>query len=573
MTAIDDQARYKAGLKNATENDNRRFFEQSPVACLLVNREGTIVNFNSRAADLLMIDPELRSRPELPGYISQADQNNLASHINKVLTEKNQQTLDLRIQLSNGQELPARLVSSPMDDNPDMCLSVLVEMDNQPGKVRILSHLAYYDQLTGLPNRLLFNDRLRWAIRDARRRGERLAVMVVDLDNFKTVNDSLGHEAGDQVLKTVSARMLLCLRESDTLSRIGGDEFTVLMQHVTDTQDAEIAAGRLLEAIRQPNDIMDRSIAVSGSIGICLYPDDGEDADSLVRNADIAMYRSKTSGRNQMAFFNESMSDAVNRKSDLEKRLREAVKASRLNLYYQPIIDSEKRRIIGLEALLRWDSGNEGILPAGQFLRMAERLGLCHEFSDWALQAACHQLEKWIESGLINLENGFRLSVNLCAEQLTDTGLPARIASVLAESGLPAKALALDLAEEVVRRGDPQSFSNMKILHDMGVALHLDDFSQGFASLQKASGIPFSCLKIDQAMSELLMDNPIGEALLDALVGLAHTLGLLVIVEGVESEKAGTWFRDHGCDSLQGYCFCRPLPAVQMEMLLEIRPT
>ena len=395
MTVVSESKTMPAGFSAkmsaphaADRNDKsyRQLFENSPVAGLLVNREGLIVEFNRRAADLLLIDPELRSCPDLPGYVSQEYQNILAGHLNDVFQSGQQQILDLRIQVTDGQEIPIRLISVPVIDEPELCQVSLLEPGSQPRSAKVLSHLAYYDQLTGLPNRLLFNDRLRWAVRDARRRKEKLAVMVIDLDNFKNINDTLSHDAGDQMLKHVAARMLDCLRDSDTLSRMGGDEFTILIQHVTDSQAAEMAAARLLESIRQPCEIMNRPITVSGSIGICIYPEDGENAESLIHNADIAMYRSKASGRNRIAFFNEAMRAAVNQQSEFEHSLRDAIKNGNLSLHYQPMVDSVHCKIVGVEALLRWNNGKEGILPAARFFKTAETLGLCGQFSEWALQ-------------------------------------------------------------------------------------------------------------------------------------------------------------------------------------------
>jgi len=570
MTVLSDPQLSNAPV-GRHHQDYRQLFTHSPVAGLLVDRDGVIVEFNRRAADLLLIDPELRSCPDLPGYVAQEHQKDLTLHLDQVFSSQQQQSIDLRIQIADGQEIPIRVTSVPVPDDPDHCQVTLIETGSQPQNVKVLSNLAYYDQLTGLPNRLLFNDRLRWAIRDARRRKEKLAVMVIDLDNFKTVNDTFGHEAGDLLLKYVSAQMQACLRDSDTLSRMGGDEYTILMQHISDSQAADAAARRLLEAICRPAEIHDHQISVSGSIGICLYPDDGDSAEALIHHADLAMYRSKTSGRNRIAFFNEAMRAAVTRQSEFEHQLREAIKKDRLTLYYQPLVDSAQCRMIGVEALLRWNSSRDGILTAGRFFRTAENLGLCGQFSDWAIRQACRQMKEWIERGLFSSQKDFRMSVNLCAEQLAAADLPGCIASILQETGLSPRALALDMAEEAIRYDDQQIADNLRQLRQMGIALHLDDFSQGFASLQKASSIPFDYLKIDQSMTAVFLESPSGEALLDTLLNLSHVLGLRVIAEGVENQEAFAWLRAHACDSMQGFYFCKPLPAIEMEMLLSLK--
>lgn len=578
MTVLSDPKLSPAGTVHSQtvpgdrhNQDYRQLFTHSPVAGLLVDRDGVILEFNRRAADLLLIDPELRSCPDLPGYVALEYQKDLISHLDKVFASQQQQSLDLRIQIVDGQEIPIRLTSVPVPGDADHCQVTLIEMGSQAQNVKVLSNLAYFDQLTGLPNRLLFNDRLRWAIRDARRRKEKLAVMVIDLDNFKTVNDSLGHDAGDLLLKNISAEMLGCLRDSDTLSRMSGDEFTILMQHVNDSQAADAAAQRLLEAIRKPLEIQEHQVSVSGSVGICLYPDDGVTAEELIHHADLAMYRSKSNGRNRIAFFNEAMRAAVTRQSEFEHQLREAIKKDRLTLYYQPLVDSEQCRIIGVEALLRWNSSREGILTAGRFFKTAETLGLCSQFSDWAIRQACIQMKDWLDRGIFKCQNDFRMSVNLCAEQLASADLPDRIAAILRETRLAPQALALDMAEDDIRFEDPQIAQNLRALRQKGIALHLDDFSQGFASLQKASSIPFDCLKIDQMMTAVFLESPSGEALLDTLLNLSHVLGLRVIAEGVENQQAFTWLRAHECDSMQGFYFCKPLPAIEMEMLLSLK--
>ena len=461
MSSGDSQFRYLSQLMDGIVTDIGRFLDHLPVAGFILNRDGTVLVCNERAANFLTIDSESHACSGSSIRVSPSCRADLAAHLNEVITNKEEHLLDIRILLDDGQEIPARLVSKSLTPDSDLCLSILIELEYRKDHVRILSHLAYYDALTGLPNRLLFNDRLRWAISDARRRKEQLAVMLIDLDDFKNVNDTLGHSAGDQVLKAVSARMLACLRETDTLSRLGGDEFTVLMQHVVEVKDAAATAYRLLDTIRQPFEIQDTFVTVTGSIGICLYPDDGDLADTLIRNADIAMYRSKSSGKNRVAFFNESMRDSVDRKNDLERRLRKAIQERRLNLHYQPIVHSSTKKIIGLEALLRWDSGNEGVLPAGQFIQIAEKLGLCSIFSDWALLTAGQQLGKWMDNNLISADDDFRLSINVCADQLADPEFPSRIGSVLDQNNLPPSLLALDLAEEVIQLGNSQAKINM----------------------------------------------------------------------------------------------------------------
>ncbi len=552
----------------ASEKYYQHLFYQAPVASLLLSRDGHIREINRRAAEMLAIHSGEYVGQALLVFVRPKDQLALTDHIAAVFSQGRQQSLDIELQTTDGRLVYTRMISLPVEGKLDLCQTTLLDLNEQTRDENLLNQLAYYDQLTGLPNRILFSDRLHWAIRDARRQNERLAVMVIDLDHFKQVNDTLGHEAGDQLLQAVAARMLACLREADTLSRMGGDEFTALMLHIGDNQDAIAAAGRLLEAITQPVEIKGKPQTVSASIGICLYPDDGEEADQLIHNADIAMYRAKTSGRSRISFFSKSLKAAVSRQNEMEHRLRLALPEQQLEVYYQPFIDAITCRIIGLEALLRWRSDHNGVMTAGQFLPIADQLGLADSFEDWALQSACLQMKDWINRGVIRDLGQCRMAVNLSVNQLEKPDLCSRITSILQSIGLPGSALALEASETTLRQGSKIVLENLKNIHQQGIALHLDDFSQGFSSLQTINKIPFDCLKIDQIYTSVFLENKQGEALLDALLNLSHILGLRVIAEGVESPQAYAWLKEHACDGMQGFYFCRPLPALKMEMLL-----
>jgi diguanylate cyclase (GGDEF)-like protein len=559
----------------------RDLFLNAPVPGLLHDRDGRIMAMNRQAAQLLLGNsgtlPEDVSQEcaglSLSDFISEQDKTIAANYLSVVFNDRNQHQLDVHITTFDHRELMARLICGMVPGEQNLCQMILLDLVDQEMDDETLNRLAYYDQLTGLPNRNLFSDRLHWAIRDARRRNEKLAVMMIDLDNFKQVNDSLGHEAGDKLLQTISARMTTTLRDSDTLSRHGGDEFTVLMQHILDTLDVATIAERLLDAIRQPVTIMDRPLQVFASIGICLYPDDGDTADLLVHHADIAMYRSKNSGRNKVSFFSESLKEAVNKQFELENNLRRALKAHELEVWYQPQVDAATSRINGLEALLRWRSGGQGgsVITAGQFLPLAESLGLAGTFSDWAMQEACFQMKDWLDRGVIKSAGDCRLAINVNVSQLEQPDLPGKIKSILQTAGLSPSAIAVEASESSLQNENQTIFDNLLSLRKLGIALHLDNFSQGLNSLQSINTIPFDCLKIDQNCTSIFLESKRGEALLEALVNLSHTLGLQVIAEGVESQKACNWFRSHDCDGMQGFYFCRPIPALEMEMLLNLR--
>ena len=570
MTAIPESSLPDTHMHGQTDACFRQLFAQSPIASLLVNREGLVVDFNTSAADLLMIDPAMRSKPDLPGYVTKEQRQDLIESLHAVLSGKPSQSVDVTINLASGQALPLRLVIMPVPDCKTLLMVTLFDLEGHARNNKILSHLAYYDQLTGLPNRLLFNDRLRWAIRDARRRDEQLAVMMIDLDHFKTINDTMGHEAGDEFLQEVSQHMLDGLRDSDTLARLSGDEFALLMQHVDDSLSVQRAAQRLLDSIAKACEIDGRKVKVSGSVGICMYPNDADKAENMLHNADIAMYMAKSAGRNQASFFNEAMREEAARKSEMEYQLKQAIDQDCLELYYQPVVNSDRSRIIGIEALLRWNPDKREMIEACNFFSVVESIGLCAEFGNWAIENACRQMKVWLEMGVLDRYKDLTLSVNLCHSQLTDRDLPKRLHGMLEQSGLPARFLAVEVPESCLKEDNPNIGDNLRALRELGITLHLDDFSEGFSSLQKISGIPFRILKIDQLMTRVFFNNPNGSALLEALLNLAHILGLKVVAEGVESKELYNWFKDHQCDGIQGFYFCKPLPALQMEMLLEL---
>lgn len=570
MTAANGNDQGFAGNGPTPDKCYQNLFYQAPVASLLVGRDGRILEVNRRAVEMLALDPEKHQCTNLKQLFSTTLQKEISDHLAAVFLERCQKNLEVSLQLPDEQVVAARMIIVPIEGENEFCQVTLLDLNEQLRDDMALSQLAYYDQLTGLPNRLLFSDRLHWAIRDARRQNERLAVMVIDMDNFKQINDSMGHEAGDTLLQTMAGRMNACLREADTLSRMSGDEFTVLILHTNDNQDVEIAATRLLESISQPFEIKGRQQSISASIGICIYPDDGDSGEQLIHNADIAMYRSKNSGRNQISFFSKSMKAAVSRQTEMEQRLRQAMAAQELEVYYQPVFDAATNRIIGLEALIRWRTRSFGLMTAGQFLPLARQLGLADDFEEWALKQACAQMKDWMSRGIIRDFTQCRMAVNLSAEKLATKALPAYIRSILQTAGLPPSSFAVDIAETILRQGNPIVLENLSQLRQQGILLHLDDFSQGFGSLHSINKAPFEYLKVDQNCTSIFLENQEGETLLDALFKLSHTLGLRVIAEGVETEQAYAWLKEHDCDGMQGYYFCRPLPVVKMEMLLAL---
>jgi diguanylate cyclase (GGDEF)-like protein len=536
---------------------------QAPWACLVLDREGRIVTGNGKADTLLS--------GAVPGSLLAAsfigeDQDEVIAWLGRVFRQPDAQTIDARLSRDNSL-ITVRLNGLAMDGQAAVYLEALTD-----GQIhgRQLRDMAYYDQLTRLPNRYLMSDRLHWAIRDAVRHQEKMAILAIDLDRFKRINDNFGHQAGDHLLQQISQRMASCLRDADTLARLGGDEFVVIMQHLSGDQDALMVAGRLLESIRQPVAVMGVPQTLSASIGISLFPEDAMQVQELLDKADIALYRAKNSGRDRVAFFNETMKAAVDERVDFERRLRSALNRGELLLYYQPIVAAQDGRILALEALLRWNSDREGLLPAASFLPLAQEIGIDRPMTDWALEASCEQMQRWLQSGLIRPSDPCRLTVNLSDSQLTVPDLPERVGHALARAGLPAERLVLEIHESALDTDREQVRVNLEKLTGMSVQLYLDDFCQGFCTLGQASRISFASLKIDRKVIAVFKDAPHGEQLLDAMIRMAHQMNLTVIAEGVESEESVRWLLESGCDALQGYLIGPPLPPVQTEMLLEL---
>lgn len=420
-----------------------------------------------------------------------------------------------------------------------------------------LEYRAYYDSLTGLPNRLLFRDRLVNALAHAKRNRVGVAVMYLDVDHFKLVNDGLGHSFGDLLLADVARRLHTALRASDTISRIGGDEFSVLLPEVTNTEAVAGVARKILDALDKPFRVEGHDLFVTASIGISCYPSDGDDAETLLKCADAAMYRAKELGRNQAQLFTASMNERYVRRLALEQHLHHAIEREQLELYYQPVYDRARRRIVSVEALLRWRDPNRGIVPPSEFIGLAEETGMILAIGEWALRAACKQLRQWHDHGLPSL----RMAVNISAVQLQQRDLVDIVRSALEESNLQPQMLQLEITESAAMQNFEMTMKALRDLRDMGVGIAIDDFGTGQSSLTYLKHFPIDTVKIDK---EFLRDVTVDEtaaAIVSYVINLAHTLQLKVVAEGVETEEQYTFLRHYACDLMQGYLFSKPIPA------------
>jgi diguanylate cyclase (GGDEF)-like protein len=426
-----------------------------------------------------------------------------------------------------------------------------------------LKQRAFLDPLTGLPNRLLFEDRLMHALkrserteeRITERNAEKIAVLFIDLDGFKPVNDSLGHAAGDQVLKEAAMRLLVAARDSDTVARIGGDEFVLLMEDVTNVADCVTLARRLVEALARPFEIASRQVQVSGSIGIIIYPDHGH-KDKLVAHADAAMYAAKRAGGNTYALFESHMDAGALEQLSLQSDLRQAIELGQLQLHYQPKVDAQLGQIRGVEALLRWSHPERGLVSPGVFIPIAERFGLISSLGNWVIDEACRQMRAWADHGV-----RMRVAINLSVHQLREEDLVERIGQALARNHVSPSQLLCEITESVAMEDIKTTQHSFGGLARIGVFLSIDDFGTGYSSLSYLRQLPARQLKIDRSFVGDIEASNDARAIVSAVVHLAHALGLRVVAEGVETEGQRDILLNLGCDELQGFFFARPMTA------------
>jgi len=425
-----------------------------------------------------------------------------------------------------------------------------------------LEYQAYYDALTGLPNRLLFRDRVVNAIQQAKRHRRGIAVMYLDLDHFKLVNDGLGHSVGDGLLSEVAARLQGSIRASDTISRLGGDEFTILLNDTNSTDAIFAVARKILQSLTRPFRVNGHELFVTTSIGISIFPADGEDVETLLKCADSAMYRAKELGRNQAQLFLSSMNERYVRRLAVEQSLHHALERNELDVYYQPIYEAGK--IVAFEALLRWNEPGKGITEPSEFIQLAEETGLIVPIGEWVIRQGCAQLKKWHDSGARDL----RLSVNISAPQLQHGRFADTLASILREHDLPADKLELEITESVAVQNIDLTMQVLREIRRLGVSIAIDDFGTGQSSLIYLKQFPIRTIKIDQAFVRDVPGDASAAAIVTYIVNLAHTIGLHVVAEGVETEEQFAFLKEKGCDRVQGFLFSPAVPAAAAGAML-----
>lgn len=434
-----------------------------------------------------------------------------------------------------------------------------------------MSFLAQHDSLTDLPNRVLLNDRLSEAITLSQRHQRKLAVLFVDLDRFKYINDSLGHAVGDGLLRSVGRRLFTCVRSSDTVGRHGGDEFVVLLWDMRHSQDAAITAAKILEALREPHYVNKHKLHITGSIGIATYPDDGRDADTLMQEADLAMYHAKEAGRDNYQFFESEMNARAIERQSLQEDLHYAIERQELALHYQPKLDLATGEIIGAEALIRWRHPERGLVPPAQFIPIAEDCGLIVPVGRWVLREACRQMRAWQLAGMAPP----CVAVNISAVELRSPDFASSVRTMLAEAGLDPRYLELELTETGLMEdsrliNESRSVADvLKELKEIGVLLTLDDFGTGYSSLSHLKCFPIDTLKIDQSFVRDLTSDENCTGIVTGLIGMGKCLRMRVVAEGVETREQLEILTQHGCPEGQGYYFSRPVPAEEFGGLLE----
>ena len=432
---------------------------------------------------------------------------------------------------------------------------------------KLISHQAYHDILTDLPNRILFNDRLGLAVIQAKRNETELAVMFVDLDRFKVVNDTLGHVKGDELLKQAAIRLKDCLRRGDSLARQGGDEFTAFLPELRDRQDAEIIADKFLESLRPPFNVDGNEIYISASIGIAVYPSDGESIDELLRHADIAMYYVKGQGKNGHAFYEGSMSDASVQKIALEKSLRQALENNELEMYYQPQVNSQSGNIVGVEALMRWNHPERGLIMPGEFLPLAEENGLMIPISDWMLGALCRDILQCNAAGAETV----LFSLNISPHYLDRRDFFDKMRKAFFDFGISPMQIEVEITENICIRSPLHAIEQLNRLCQLGVSVAIDDFGTGYSSLSYLHRFPIHTIKIDQSFVRSIENETGHYPVVLAIISIARGLGLKIIAEGVESAIQVHYLEQNGCTTMQGYYYHRPLSRHRLVELLEER--
>ena len=559
-------------LSNTREIEERlrlsaSVFENSVEGVVITDPDGKVIEVNRAFCDILGY-----SRNEVIGqnpslFKSGRHDKDFYHSMWKSLDTVGQWRGEIWNRRKNGSIFPEWLTINSVHDSSNKLthyIGIFTDITHIKRSQEQIDHLSRHDPLTDLPNRLLLQERLEQAIKHANRHGDMLAVASIDVDRFKQINDSFGHPSGDQLLQIIAARLLVRLNDGDTLARISGDEFVLLLENVDSVEKTGVAANTIMSAFSDPYLLGTHEISITASVGIAIFPSDGSDATTLMRNADTALHRAKEAGHNQYQFYTEELTQNVFKRVSLENSLRQAIQRKEFFLTYQPQIDTESKRIIGAETLIRWDHPKLGLVSPSQFIPLAEETGMIHEIGNWVLHAACQQGSKWLQQGL----DFGRLSINIAGPQIQQGKLADKVTDVLAISGFPPTMLELEVTEGFIMQEAETAIEQLNSLRDLGITLSIDDFGTGYSSLSYLKRLPIHTLKIDQSFVKDIPENAEDVAITCAIIALGNSLGMSIIAEGVESAEQSQFLSEHGCKLAQGFFYSKPLTVKEFEEFL-----
>jgi len=532
-------------------------FSASPDLFFLISEDGKVLDYRANNIKSLFISPDQSIGQKMVDVLPKEVAEKFQIHFDKVFQQQQESSFEYELAMPDGiSYFEARINHLP---DQHQILGIIRDITEQHKSSKIIRQQAYFDTLTLLPNRFLSLDRLSQMLKEAERNNEKTAVFFLDLDDFKKVNDSLGHEAGDKLLVAAANRLNQAIRKEDTIGRLGGDEFIVLLRDLAEDHDALIIAEKLLNIFREPLRIDGRELILTLSIGIAMYPENGNSASELLRNADIAMYQAKALGRNSCSFFTKKMNVTMLRRFDIEEQMHGALQRDEFEVYYQPQLDVKNKKIIGAEALLRWHNTRLGHITPDEFIPIAEQTGLIVSIGKYVIQQALKFLNQWQNS----TQQQYTMAVNLSPSQFRDKELFNFVKKTLLGENILPESLELEITEGVLMTGQSYIEETLTKFDQLGVQLSMDDFGTGYSSLSYLRQYAFDVLKIDRSFINGITLNNEDCNLVKATIAMAHSLGLVVVAEGVEINEQLVLLDELGCDIAQGYYFSKPIPAKQ----------
>ncbi|RPI37997.1 MAG: EAL domain-containing protein [Nitrospiraceae bacterium] len=534
---------------------------------LQINKNGTLLGFKGRLENNLIISTDAIIGKHISDVMTSDIVQPVMRGVEKALRTGDLQSFEYRhLLFDDHYELKF------IDNGNDKVLTVITNISAYKKAAETAKYFAYHDTLTDLPNRYLFNDRLQQAISLVEREKKMLAILFLDLDNFKQINDTIGHRAGDQLLRSVADRLMKCIRTTDSVThmsteetesmvaRLGGDEFTMLLNTIGNIEEPAIVAGRVLKMLSESFMIGTHEVFVTASMGITVYPFDGTDIDTLLINADVAMYQAKKQGRNCYQYYSESMNKFAFERFTVENKLRKALDHNEFMLFYQPQINIQTGKLIGAEALIRWLQPDLVLTRPGEFIPLAEQTGLIIAMGEWILRTACEQNRTWQKAGL----KPMIITVNVSSIQFRQANFIETVSRIISDTGLDPSYLQLELTESTIMQHSETTIKKLLALQALGVQTSIDDFGTGYSSLKYLKHFPLDTLKIDTSFVKDLVTSTNDQAIVKAIITLAHNFNLKVVAEGVETREQLTYLREHGCEAVQGYLICPPVNSVVM---------